>query len=203
MKEEDPFDNTYRFTGQAPPGLEPLDVETPPPPLTQNASHPKTVIAHLFFKIAALATFLFSDFITELNSNFVVSFIVTVIFIAVDFWITKNVSGRLLVGLRWWNEVKPDGKNEWIFESLENETAVKPVQSRIFWISLFAFPVVWFFLFLSQLFSLKWNWAILCALALALSTANVTGYVKCAKDARKRAKQAATNFILKTAVNQI
>jgi Eukaryotic protein of unknown function (DUF846) len=31
---------------------------------------------------------------------------------------TKNVSGRLLVGLRWWNEVTDEGDN-WRFESLE------------------------------------------------------------------------------------
>lgn len=24
---------------------------------------------------------------------------------AIDFWITKNVTGRLLVGLRWWEEI--------------------------------------------------------------------------------------------------
>jgi len=27
---------------------------------------------------------------------------------------------RILVGLRWWNEVKEDGSEEWIFES-DNE----------------------------------------------------------------------------------
>lgn len=30
----------------------------------------------------------------------------------------KNVSGRLLVGLRYWNEVTDEGSN-WRFESLE------------------------------------------------------------------------------------
>lgn len=30
---------------------------------------------------------------------------------------TKNISGRFLVGLRWWNEVTADGSN-WRFESL-------------------------------------------------------------------------------------
>ena len=25
--------------------------------------------------------------------------------------------GRLLVGLRWWNEINADGKSEWIFEN--------------------------------------------------------------------------------------
>jgi hypothetical protein len=34
-----------------------------------------------------------------------------------DFWTVKNVSGRLLVGLRWWNEIKEDGESVWVFES--------------------------------------------------------------------------------------
>ena len=29
---------------------------------------------------------------------------------AFDFWITKNVSGRLLVGLRWWSQDNNTGK---------------------------------------------------------------------------------------------
>ena len=29
----------------------------------------------------------------------------------------QNVTGRLLVGLRWWNDVHEDGTNIWIFES--------------------------------------------------------------------------------------
>lgn len=37
--------------------------------------------------------------------------------LAFDFWVVKNVSGRLLVGLRWWHEVQPDGSDRWIFES--------------------------------------------------------------------------------------
>lgn len=34
-----------------------------------------------------------------------------------DFWTVKNVSGRLLVGLRWWSENKEDGTTTWLFES--------------------------------------------------------------------------------------
>lgn len=30
---------------------------------------------------------------------------------------SQNVSGRLLVGLRWWNQVDEDGKSHWVFES--------------------------------------------------------------------------------------
>jgi hypothetical protein len=38
--------------------------------------------------------------------------------LASDFWTVKNVTGRLLVGLRWWNNIKDDGENEWVFESI-------------------------------------------------------------------------------------
>ena len=33
------------------------------------------------------------------------------------FWFVKNIAGRVLVGLRWWNEVKEDGTEIWVFES--------------------------------------------------------------------------------------
>lgn len=29
----------------------------------------------------------------------------------------QNVTGRLLVGLRWWNQVDEDGKSQWVFEA--------------------------------------------------------------------------------------
>lgn len=29
----------------------------------------------------------------------------------------QNVTGRLMVGLRWWNQVDDDGRSQWIFES--------------------------------------------------------------------------------------
>ena len=34
-----------------------------------------------------------------------------------DFWTVKNITGRLLVGLRWWNYVDDEGKSHWVYES--------------------------------------------------------------------------------------
>ena len=52
------------------------------------------------------------------NSNsFVVNFVVCVMLLSVDFWVVKNVSGRLLVGLRYWNETDENGVSTWRFES--------------------------------------------------------------------------------------
>jgi hypothetical protein len=46
--------------------------------------------------------------------------IIIIICSSADFWVIKNVTGRLLVGLRWWNEVKEDGSEEWKFESYDD-----------------------------------------------------------------------------------
>ena len=40
-----------------------------------------------------------------------------VLLLAFDFWTVKNVSGRLMVGLRWWNKIEEDGTSTWMFES--------------------------------------------------------------------------------------
>jgi hypothetical protein len=80
----------------------------------QHAHHPGIVFFTLLFKVCAIIGFLFLNLF--LNNEALV-FIIVVICSAFDFWFVKNVSGRILVGLRWWNEVKEDGTEVWIFES--------------------------------------------------------------------------------------
>jgi len=186
-------DDSAVFKAPAPQGIEGFEVEQSIP------SHQFTVIFHLLFKVGAITTYLLGEYAVK---QFVVPFIVTVIFIALDFWMTKNISGRLLVGLRWWNEVKADGTNEWIFESLEKTAITNPTETKIFWASLFLTAIAWFAFLLASLFTLNWNWAILCGLGLAMSSANVTGYIKCARDARKQMTDMATRFVVEQAVNQ-
>ena len=69
-------------------------------------------------KASALAFYiLFSLFV----KSFVIIFVITVLLAALDFWVVKNVSGRILVGLRWWNEIDDDGNSVWKFECLDGE----------------------------------------------------------------------------------
>ena len=58
------------------------------------------MICHILFKLAALVSYLMLNlFIDDL-----VFVYITVLLLAVfDFWVVKNITGRLLVGLRWWN----------------------------------------------------------------------------------------------------
>lgn len=66
---------------------------------------------------AALFIYLFGGWFT---SNFIVHFVTCIILLAFDFWTVKNITGRLLVGLRWWSYVQDNGHSEWVFESLED-----------------------------------------------------------------------------------
>lgn len=93
---------------------------------------------HLFFKGASIFIYLFCNFIFH---SFVLAFVTSVLLLAFDFWTVKNITGRLLVGLRWWNEVKSDGTNVWIFESNENRP-IHSMDSFLFWSALYGFPAV-------------------------------------------------------------
>ena len=75
--------------------------------------NPGTTFFHVFFKVTSL---LYYFTCTWWSSHFAVQFVGTIILCAFDFWWTKNVSGRLMVGLRYWNEVDDDNKSEWRFE---------------------------------------------------------------------------------------
>jgi len=92
-------------------------------------------IFHLLFKSLALLVYLFSGLFT---SSYIFVAVVVILLLAFDFWTVKNVTGRLLVGLRWWVYVKEDGSNEWVFEALENMEQINANDSRIFWLGLYA-----------------------------------------------------------------
>jgi hypothetical protein len=71
----------------------------------------------------------------------------------------KNVTGRLLVGLRWWNDASADqGGTAWRFESLaEGQRAINPHERRWFWIVLVAAPVLWALSALTAFLGLDWG----------------------------------------------
>ena len=113
------------------------------------------------------------------------SFIFIIIFSAFDFWFVKNISGRFLVGLRWWNEVNEDGTEEWIFES-DHEVRQKNIDTTIFWTSLYATPIFWGVFFVFKVIGLGWFDAMICLIAMVLSGSNMVGYYKCSNEQSKK-----------------
>jgi hypothetical protein len=153
--------------------------------LTRFASlqHPSAAFFHLFFKALALFAYMFGSWFT---SSFIFIFVVCIILLAFDFWTVKNISGRLLVGLRWWSYVKEDGSTEWIFESLEDMAELSPLDSRIFWGALYTAPLAWILLLIVGLLRLKFEYLPVVIAALVLSFANIVGYMKCSSSAKAR-----------------
>ena len=87
-------------------------------------------------------------------------FIITILLLAMDFYYLKNIAGRRLVGLRWWNEVDPSsGDSHWVFESSEPGTkTVNPTDSRFFWLAIYSQPVLWVALAILAIVRLKFMW---------------------------------------------
>ena len=73
-------------------------------------SHKIVVLLHTIFKGLALTVYLGSSLIMN---SFIASFISIMMLLSADFWVVKNVSGRLLAGLRWWSVVTETGELVW------------------------------------------------------------------------------------------
>ncbi|OCL04460.1 hypothetical protein AOQ84DRAFT_117054, partial [Glonium stellatum] len=85
------------------------------------SSHPITLLTFLFFRISSLLVYLFG--LKLFTKNYVLIFIITILLLATDFYYLKNIAGRRLVGLRWWNEADmATGDSRWVFESADPDT---------------------------------------------------------------------------------
>ena len=110
----------------------------------RKSSNPSVALITVGLKLASLFFFLFLNIIT--SEAFVM--IVVILLDAADFWYTKNISGRILVGLRWWNKFDPENQQDiWTFES-KNEIKEASIDRNTFWISLYGFTVAWLILFI-------------------------------------------------------
>ncbi|KAH8837337.1 Golgi apparatus membrane protein tvp23, variant 2 [Pyricularia oryzae] len=121
------------------------------------SSHPITLLTFLAFRVSSLLVYLFGLIFID---NMVMIFIITILLLAADFYYLKNIAGRRLVGLRWWNEVDPQsGDSHWVFESSEPGTkTVNPTDSRFFWLAIYAQPLLWIGLAVLALVRLKFIW---------------------------------------------
>jgi len=80
--------------------------------------------------------------------------------LACDFYYLKNIAGRRLVGLRWWNEADPaTGDAKWVFESSDPDTRrVSATDKHFFWLALYVQPVVWIIMAILALVRLQFTW---------------------------------------------
>ncbi|KAA8576728.1 hypothetical protein EYC84_006797 [Monilinia fructicola] len=144
------------------------------------SSHPITLLCFLGFRISSLLVYLFGILFTQ---NFVLIFIITILLLAADFYYLKNIAGRRLVGLRWWNEVDPtSGDSHWVFESSDpNTKIINPTDSRFFWLALYSQPLLWVGLAFVAIFRFEFIWLTLIVIALSLTVTNTLAFSRCDK----------------------
>lgn len=121
----------------------------------------------------------------------------------------KNVTGRLLVGLRWWHDagVGPEAISgntvqQWRFETVQDRESLNKIEMRIFWIGLFVTPVVWVLLGVVCILKFSVSYLVIVAVALVLGVANIVGYYKCDKSVSEQMKNYVGKSILGNAMEQ-
>ncbi|GEM06034.1 RNA binding protein [Rhodotorula toruloides] len=139
---------------------------------TQSA-HPVALFFLFFFRCAAIATYLLCGFF---SSSYVFSTVLVVVLLSLDFWTVRNVSGRVLVGLRFWNQVDDDGTSFWVFESRSPSQPSNAVDSKMFWVAMYAFPAAWILLLFVGILKFNLSFLPIVMLALVFNVTNTVGY---------------------------
>jgi len=140
--------------------------------------HPVVCFFHVLFRSLAVIVYLLCG---RFDVSFIGSFVTCLLLLSMDFWTVKNITGRLMVGLRWWNYIDEAGKSHWVFEAKKgpSQARVAGAESQLFWAALVAFPCVWAILFLVCVFTFSIRWVMLVIIALSLSCSNLWGFVRC------------------------
>ena len=108
--------------------------------LARGLAHPVPAFFHLIFKVLAIVVYMFGSF---MSNSFVNIFIICMLLLAFDFWTVKNVTGRLMVGLRWNSVNDQDGSTTWKFEAQEEGLTSTSLDVAVFWVGLLAPGVIW------------------------------------------------------------
>lgn len=141
--------------------------------------HRGVVLLTFTFRVGALLTYLFCGWF---SASFISSFVTIIVLLSMDFWWLKNVSGRKLVGLRWWNTIDPEsGESRWRFESRaeDDPTPQSAAESQLFWMALVGFQLLWAAVLLVTLLTFRLNWFVVALIANVMNGSNLYGYVRC------------------------
>ncbi|KAF3989583.1 hypothetical protein FT663_02861 [Candidozyma haemuli var. vulneris] len=170
----------------------------------KESSHPVALMFYIVFRLSPIFTYIFGNMIISIfisQNRFILHFIVLTLLVSADFWNLKNISGRLLVGLRWWNETtKKEGstnfENVWVFESADPERYINPIDSKVFWTLLYAQPVAWAVLAIMAVLKFELLYLVLIVISLSLSLTNAMAFTKC--DKFGKANNLATDIFSRT-----
>lgn len=145
-----------------------------------KSSHPLLLVLHLNGKAAPIVFYVMGSIFLD----FTAQFIVVVLLLAADFYLTKNITGRKLVQLRWWYDSSAKTANTFTFESYKQYAPghpINPIDSKLFWWSLYLTPVIWGVFALFCILRLKVFYLLLVIVGMVLTGWNAYGFRCCDK----------------------
>ncbi|OCF42124.1 cytoplasmic protein [Kwoniella heveanensis CBS 569] len=151
--------------------------------ILKQSSHPMSLAFLYLFRSAAIAVYVLCGLFTD---NYVLSIVLVVVLLSLDFWNTRNVAGRTLVGLRYWNEVDEEGESSWVFESRDPSRPANAIDAKMFWIALYAYPLGWLALLIVSILKFNISFLPIVLLALVFNLSNLLGFTYADRDAQKR-----------------
>jgi hypothetical protein len=98
--------------------------------------------------------------LNALIDNEILTFVLVVVLNALDFWAVKNVTGRKLVGLRWWSEIKEDNTEVWLYETMQANYTPNDCNAGVFWFGQASAGLLWSVLAFIKLVSLSPFWVL-------------------------------------------
>ena len=184
-------------------------MEASPPPPTPPAYRPTGKIFSCFitFKAVPFFIYMFSWIFCPWT---IFQWVFTIISSAIDFWFTKNVAGRLILGMRWSNRINDRGESTWLFEFVQNLPPEKAGQRRTFWIILYASTGIWGLFSFFSLIKLNFGWLFVTSISLMLALSNTWGFMNCDRSIKNDLQNGAKNlfsdqvlpFITSNLINQ-
>ena len=157
----------------------------------KKSNHPTISIMTSCLKLFPLITYIiFGIFMS--NDGLLILF--TLLLASCDFWFTKNIAGRILVGLRWWVEIK-NNEEIWRYES-SNEIK-EGADKGIFWACIYLNSIVWGIFFIFDLMTFKFVWGGLTLIMFCLANVNTYEFFKCSKSQQKNLMELTKKYFIK------
>ena len=107
----------------------------------KKSAHPFVILLSLIMKGIPVACYLVIFWL--LFNNMTLLLVSVFITSTLDFWYVKNISGRILVGLRWTRKIDDNGDEEIVFEHRKEDQFNDPVDSKFFWGLQYLQTLIW------------------------------------------------------------
>jgi hypothetical protein len=142
-------------------------------------THTGTIISvfHLL-KAAQYAVYIFGWILIP---SAIFQWVLTILASSADFWFTKNVAGRLILGMRWSNKVTESGESQWVFEFVPGGISDRGAQRHTFWFLLWGGVGLWGLFSFFSLIRLSLGWLFVTGIGLSLAGSNAWGFWQCDK----------------------